>query len=182
MIEENWLIKTNVNLLYPFERAIEQRKEMIDVSGKTSAIGPNTQQFKLNGVDEYMTVLINWIKKNVPNNTNLDVALFDKIKSHSCWIVKGQEGSYHRSHRHGEDGSDHVRNNRGISTVLYVDVPFNTDKGDFYFLLEKNTGTKLHVIKPQIGDLLIFPWSLYHGVYPQGSGLRKSINCDFDFK
>ena len=60
--------------------------------------------------------------------------------------------------------------------------PFNTDKGDFYFLLEKNTGTKLHVIKPQIGDLLIFPWSLYHGVYPQGSGLRKSINCDFDFK
>ena len=26
--------------------------------------------------------------------------------------------------------------------------------------------------------MFIFPWTLYHGVYPQGPGLRKTINCE----
>ena len=64
---------------------------------------------------------------------------------------------------------------------MFLNVPKNKPTGQFYCLLETKEGTELYNIEPNVGDLLIFPWSLYHGVYPQGEGTRKTINLDFKF-
>ena len=66
--------------------------------------------------------------------------------------------------------------------MLYINVPEKYPKGEFYCLIEKDNDTILRCFKPKVGDLFIFPWTLYHGVYPQGPGLRKTINCDFVYK
>ena len=185
MIDENWLIKTNVGDIKPYEKALMFYDKAVDVSGTTSAIGPNTKQVDLFGTDDYINLLTNFIIKNV-NDTRLgygtkDDPILDNSKllkpwgTHT-WTVEGHEHSYHKLHRHGKP---ELRENQNLSTVLYLNVP--EEGGDFYFILEKNTGIELRTIKPSVGDLFIFPWSVYHGVYPQGPGLRKTVNMDYNF-
>jgi hypothetical protein len=179
MNKYNWLIHTNVGDTKPFEKALENYSKDNNVTGNTSAIGPNTKQLELYGMEDYKCLLLNHIKKI--RHTNLDLSLFGNVKNYVAWSVEGHEGSYHRLHRHGKVGYDHVRNNINISTVLYLNVPDKDPKGQFYFLLEKKDGVSFNCITPEVGDLFIFPWSVYHGVYPQGPGLRKTINFDFIF-
>ena len=175
---ENWLVKVNVGDVKLFENALYNSiTKTNDVTGTTSAKGPNTKQIELWGCDEYLKLLVDYIK-NIQND-NISKINFNNIKSLSAWIVEGQEHSYHILHRHSAKGDEHLVFNNNISTVLYLDIP--KSGGEFYFVKEKSTGTQTHSIEPEKGDLLIFPWSLYHGVYPQGPGLRKSVNVDFSF-
>ena len=178
-METNWLIKTNVGDVKPFEKALEKYWKTIDVSGDTSAIGSKTKQLELYGIDDYFLLLKDFLKQ--VKHEKFDTSLLNSVKDYVAWSVEGYEGSYHRMHRHGKKGNDHIRNNNDISTVLYLNVPDKDPKGQFYFLLEKEDGVKFDCINPEVGDLIIFPWSVYHGVYPQGPGLRKTINFDFIF-
>tara|TARA_A100001011_G_C13920271_1_gene678842 strand:+ start:97 stop:639 length:543 start_codon:yes stop_codon:yes gene_type:complete len=175
---ENWLVKINVGDVQPFEDALNNSiTKTKDVTGTTSAIGPNTKQLNLWGGDEYAQHLIDHIK--TIKGDNISKINFNNLIRIVAWIVEGQEHSYHMLHRHSAEGDEHIVNNQNISTVLFLDIP--KSGGEFYFVKEKPTGTRAHFIKPEKGDLLIFPWSLYHGVYPQGPGLRRTVNLDFIF-
>ena len=175
MIDENWLIKTNVGDVEPYEKALMFYDTAEDTSGKTSAVGPNTKQLDIYGNKRYINLITNFIINNIKDPMIDNSKLLKPWGTHS-WIVEGHEHSWHRLHRHGKPK---VRENINLSTVLYLKVP--EEGGEFYFILEKNTGTERHLIKPTVGDLLIFPWSVFHGVYPQGPGLRRTVNMDFTF-
>ena len=177
MIDENWLIKTNVGDVKPYEKALMFYDREEDVSGHTSAVGPNTKQVDLFGTNKYIKLITNFIIKNVDDPNINHSALMTPRNTHT-WTVEGHKHSYHELHRHSQSGKEHIRYNNNLCTVLYLNVP--KVGGEFYFILEKNTGIETYVIKPKVGDLLLFPWSVYHGVYPQGSGLRKSVSLDFD--
>ena len=103
--------------------------------------------------------------------TNLEVQ--------GAWTVTGQEGSYHTVHDHGTGK---------ISTVTYLDVPDNQEypQGDIFFVLHGNSYNEISMpmhrvftVKPQPGMIIMFPSWIVHGVYPQGKGLRRTLNVDF---
>ena len=175
MIDENWLIKTNVGDVKPYEEALKFYDRAEDVSGRTSAAGPNTKQIDYFGTDKYIELLTNFITKNI-DDPRIDHSAITIPWGTHTWTVEGQEHSYHILHRHGKP---EVRCNENLATVLYLNVP--KQGGEFYFILEKNTGIEPHIIKPEVGDLFLFPWSVYHGVYPQGPGLRKTVNMDYNY-
>lgn len=181
MNQYNWLIHTNIKDLSPFKSAMETIKDFKDVSGTTSAIGTDSKQFEIYDGKEYVIKLGNYIQTNFKGNNFFDVKIFDKVKGYSMWTVEGHKNSYHKLHRHSPKGDEKTRNNYNLSTVMFLNVPKNKPTGQFYCLLETKEGTELYNIEPNVGDLLIFPWSLYHGVYPQGEGKRKTINLDFKF-
>jgi len=89
----------------------------------------------------------------------------------SCWTIYGKEGTYHTIHNHN--------NNDDIATVLYLETTKESfPHGSFYFVHENNVYSR----NPKPGDLYIFPVTLLHGVYPQGRGLRQTLNMDFSRK
>lgn len=182
MKKSNWLIHTKVNI-EPFVSALNKCTKEINVTGHSSAIGPKTKQINFLENREYYEKTLystfNNICKEKPEHKNK--IQIGKYKLSALWTVEGHENSYHRIHRHSNN-EDLIRYDDCISTVLYVNVPKSNPKGEFYFLLEKEEDTIIQCIKPVVGDLFIFPWSLYHGVYPQGPGLRKTINCDLIYK
>ena len=180
MIEENWLVKANIDTT-PFEDALAKCKHIKDVSGTTSAIGPNTKQLEIFDGFEYINLMTDELKTIFTVDIINDKIDLSKPHKLSLWSVEGGEHSYHRLHRHSMAGDEHLRINNCLSTVFYLNVPDEKNNPQFYFILEKNKGTEYHTITPKKGDLFIFPWSVYHGVYPQGPGLRKTVNLDFEF-
>jgi hypothetical protein len=106
-----------------------------------------------------------------------------KIYAKSAWTVKGQEGSYHTIHEHGPSS---------ISTIIYTEVPKKSIEdapyttGSVYFVLDGNSyvdtavpASRVMHVNPHEGMLIIFPSYLLHGVYPQGPGLRQTLNVDY---
>ena len=107
------------------------------------------------------------------------------------WLINGGEGSWHSIHRHTkvEDALLKPDMNK-IATVLYLQVPelleeykgaSHTNCGDFYFLLRKEDDVLLRTLTPKRGDFYIMPCTVFHGVYPQGPGLRQVFNADIHF-
>lgn len=101
---------------------------------------------------------------------------------HACsaWTVTGEEGSYHTVHEHGP---------MNICSVTYLKVPKGQESpaGQIYFILHADGYNPLSTpafrvfhIQPQEGMIVIFPSWLLHGVYPQGPGLRQTLNIDFN--
>lgn len=98
----------------------------------------------------------------------------------SAWTVTGQEGSYHTVHEHGP---------MNICSVTYLKVPEQQESpaGQIYFVMHADGYNPLSTpayrvlhVQPQEGMIVIFPsWTL-HGVYPQGPGLRQTLNIDFN--
>jgi hypothetical protein len=90
------------------------------------------------------------------------------------WTVYGYKGAYHRMHHH-------IKDFNGISTVLYLAMSEHTEHhecGSFYAVLDGECPR----YKTNYGDLIIFPSHLPHGTYPQGRGLRQTLNFDFRIK
>ena len=109
-----------------------------------------------------------------------------ELEQTGAWTIIGEEGSYHVTHTHF-----HGRN-EGISTVIYLNVPesktddqsnsiflvFHTDPPSHFI----NTPCpNIHHIKPEVGKLLIFPYHIPHGTYPQTKGIRQTFNIDYYF-
>lgn len=178
MKTETWLAHTNVGDITKWKKAYESDEKTIDVTGKTSAYGPNSKQI-LFIPNQFEKLLREFIQTQIPKNDIFDINCLQNLECSTAWSVTGKEHSYHRLHRHGPTGEEHRRFENCIATVLFLQVPKRKPYGDFYCLVERNDDTQVQVIEPKVGDLLIFPWTLFHGVYPQGPGTRQTINVDF---
>ena len=110
----------------------------------------------------------------------------DNIQLHqsTAWTVIGEEGSYHTIHTHGEGMVD------GLSVVLYLNVPEIKDVSNSVFLVLHadpsshfiNQGCpSVYHIEPEVGKVLIFPYNIPHGTYPQTKGTRQTFNIDYHF-
>lgn len=86
----------------------------------------------------------------------------------SAWTVYGYEGSYHEFHKHNKTEAN------SIATITYLEVP-NDVAGDLVYIIDK----EVYKITPQKGLFCIMPIDLIHGTYPQGKGLRQTLNLDF---
>jgi hypothetical protein len=105
---------------------------------------------------------------------------WNSLKVHSGWTMAGDDGSYQSIHQHGIGQ---------ICTVTYLDVPESdpqTTDGSIYFVLHgepfnefSNPVMRYLNLKPKVGMMVTFPSWILHGVYPQGPGLRRTINIDF---
>ena len=103
------------------------------------------------------------------------------------WIVNQKENEYNPVHTHS---------NCSISAVLYLKVPEFIPRGytgkkniDGYIEFINSTidSSKLsagcYLVEPQVGQLLMFPSTLLHTVYPfQGSGERRSLAFNLDYE
>jgi len=92
-----------------------------------------------------------------------------KLNLINAWTVYGREGSYHTIHRHNKKHYPH------LATVIYLKVP-KKQAGDFTYILNES----YDFITPKEGDIFVFPIDMIHGTYPQGKGLRQTLNLDFE--
>ena len=129
---------------------------------------------------------MNQEKINQNNPTNASKAYIKNIKGvghrdlkiGNGWCVEGDKGSYHRLHNH-TFVRENSKTDDGIACVLYLDVPNDDDRGEFYYLVNTENGTQLNCLMPNKGDLIIMPKTVWHGVYPQTSeGLRRTLNFE----
>ena len=107
-----------------------------------------------------------------------------QLQQATAWTVIGEEGSYHTIHNHSDGRME------GISVVLYLNVPDAKDHLNSIFLV-LHTDPSSHFIKqgcpgiyhiePEIGKVLIFPYNIPHGTYPQTKGTRQTFNIDYNF-
>tara|TARA_A100000172_G_scaffold72030_1_gene52969 strand:- start:1289 stop:1897 length:609 start_codon:yes stop_codon:yes gene_type:complete len=116
--------------------------------------------------------------ETVTGRTNTD------IKIQSAWINNQKEDEYNPVHQH---------NDCKISAVLYLKIPNNKDRGflndidghiDFMFGVSDyhKLYTGNFCYKPLVGDLLMFPATLSHTVYPfKGKGLRRTIAFNLNY-
>jgi hypothetical protein len=169
-----FLIEESINLqhikkLKKFIKKSFYKDNEINIKLKSTR-GLKSKQYKLLQTEDNKEVFdivkketVRCLKKH--RSKNLD------IKPVSSWIVCGQEHGYHELHRHNNNPlSD------SIATVTYLDVPKSKDKGTFYCIVEGNA----YGITPKVGKLLILPVNVFHGTYPQGKGLRTTLNIDFE--
>jgi len=106
-----------------------------------------------------------------------------QLRQATAWTVIGEEGSYHTIHTH-DDGLT-----GGISVVLYLNVPDSKDFSNSIFLILHSDPSNhfierrcpsIHHIKPEVGKVLIFPYNIPHGTYPQTKGIRQTFNVDYE--
>lgn len=120
---------------------------------------------------------------------SLTKAEFVNLKLSSCWNVIGEKDSYHTVHNHCDGRLT------GISCVLYLSVPEDSQEEEYshsnqIFLIMGSTPSSLYLkssipdvlhIDPKEGMLLIFPYHILHGTYPQLEGVRQTFNVDYEF-
>lgn len=93
------------------------------------------------------------------------------ISPDNGWTVYGGEDGFHTVHRHNKETIGHV------AAVLYLSESRNTEhKPGKFFIFAGNQATE-H--KTKEGDIIMFPNHLYHGTYPQGPGVRQTLNLEF---
>lgn len=105
---------------------------------------------------------------------------WSELHACSAWTVVGEEGSYHTVHEHGP---------MNICSVTYLEVPEQQEgpAGQLYFIMHSDGYHPLSTpnyrvlhVQPKKGMIVIFPSWLLHGVYPQGPGIRQTLNIDFN--
>jgi len=121
-----------------------------------------------------LEVLKNYVFNFVKSTLNKEIKLFE-IKS--SWAVCQFESDYNPVHWH--DGN--------ISGVMYTKIPDdfggsykeNNRNGNIAFIHGSTqlTGSSVFTVKPELGDLYIFPSNMMHTVYPFFSDEeRRSIS------
>ena len=110
-----------------------------------------------------------------------------QLRQGTAWTVIGEEGSYHKIHTHGDGCID------GISVVLYLNVPDSKDSKDssnsICLVLHTDPPSRFLAkgcpscceVTPKVGTVLIFPYHIPHGTYPQTKGIRQTFNIDYQF-
>ena len=166
--KKDWVLKTNLGDMTEVKRLVDDlTKDEVDIipTHNLSTKGKNVVQkrFKLEGIQPVVDVIAQFIRIN----------LNKQVKIASGWTVYGQEDSYHLIHTHS------TRDKNDIATVLYLstaEVP--TGHEGNLFLILKDDDFKQY--SPVVGDLFVFPTYVMHGTYPQGKGLRQTLNLDFE--
>lgn len=186
---KDWLLRakySNYNFVKSTIDKVVETLPLDNISQKSTR-GNNSKQYKI--LEEKIDLIINDYSYFLNNLPQLKEKLNGKkLKFLSSWLVCGNEGSYHTLHQHNPstDGGDSFTNTFNIATVLYLDVPKHnsTDsfdlEGDMYFMTLRDGYIKKNVITPEEGDFIIMPTYLWHGVYPQKKGLRRTLNMDFE--
>lgn len=187
----NWLITEQIEDLSSIKKMLSNVTEE-DWSTYTSAKGPNSKQHyvlnpewmpsKFHQIPEGWDNIKSWyeteVKKTLVHHGLLP-SKWQNLSADRAWTVIGEEGSYHTIHDHGP--------NR-VCSVTYIDVPEQQlpKQGDIYFVLQCDPYSQLSPVRhkvvhvtPKAGLMVIFPSWLLHGVYPQGPGIRQTLNIDF---
>ena len=134
----------------------------IDITYKSTQYGIQYELFR-EKYFEQLNPITSKIKEKIYSELRVK-----NLKLCSAWTVLGKRGTYHTCHRHNT--------NTDISSVLYLESPdSNFPSGAFYFFADE----KVYDFQPKKGDLIIFPVTMFHGSYPQGDGLRQTLNMDF---
>jgi hypothetical protein len=150
------------------------------VTCEKSTTGINSQQYDLMNC----LMSISDVRFKVQNKVELALKQNNVINENSrlniksAWTVLGFENCFHTIHKHNlKCEANHV------STVTYLNLPENDKNrpGSFYAILKDNLGENTDFNHdPQFGEIIIFPVWVYHGTYPQGRGLRQTLNMDFE--
>ena len=115
-----------------------------------------------------------------------------QLSQSTAWTIIGEEGSYHAIHTHN------VSRMSGVSVVLYLNVPdikhlnisdSNHNPNSLYLVLHTDPSSDfinvacpgIHLIDPEVGKVLIFPFHIPHGTCPQTKGIRQTFNIDYEF-
>jgi uncharacterized protein (TIGR02466 family) len=188
----NWVIVTFLSDIEPFQKVVDDAYE-VDWSLYTSCTGEKSRQHYLinpkwmpdlnhkqpRGWESLQTKFESLVQKELvyhcvmPSNWN-------KVHACSAWTAIGEKGSYHTVHDHGPSN---------ICSVTYLKVPEGQEdpEGQIYFVMHGQSYNvisppKMQVfhVRPQKGMMIIFPSWMLHGVYPQGEGIRQTLNIDFN--
>ena len=169
----DWLIidKIEIELIKKFVITNINKSNKIDLKSK-STVGKKSKQYNL----------LNKVK-----NTSLEEKIKTKIKKLlkisdgleilNAWTVIGEKGSYHKLHNHFSNLDKNI-----ICSVIYLETPEKKDNENVNFYcayMDKYKQVQYFSHKPEVGDIIVFPSWLLHGVYPQDKGLRQSLNIDF---
>ena len=176
MIPNQWLLKTTIDI-DKVNSLIEQSEyKEVDIKDRSTE-GNKSKQWSFTDCPLLFEFVADELTKANPEKHLYDM---DILKWGAAWMVEGREGSYHRMHRHTKRYMELKRpNDLNLATVIYTDVPDDDEKGEFYFIMKKENDIIIDSIIPKKGDFFIMPCTVWHGVYPQGPGLRKTINVDF---
>lgn len=188
----NWVIVTFLSDVEPFQKVVDDVCQ-IDWSHYTSCTGEKSRQHYLinpkwmpdsnhkqpKGWDKVQSKFESLIQKELvyhcvmPSNWN-------KVHACSAWTAIGEKGSYHTIHDHGPSN---------ICSVTYLKVPEGQEEpaGQIYFVMHGQSYNTISIpkmqvfhVRPQKGMMVIFPSWMLHGVYPQGEGIRQTLNIDFN--
>ena len=171
----NWVKVLSVKDTKEFEEQIKLATSTLTDITNRSTRGKNSIQTTLSNCEGLEKVFRKYV--------STEVDWLDRCKCNHSWIVKGDEGSYHQLHRHLLP-YDYTTLTNDISCVYYLEVPKHSNEGDgaFYFLFENNGFIEHKQIQPQVGDLVIMPSTVWHGVYPQAKGTRRVVNMEFRYE
>jgi uncharacterized protein (TIGR02466 family) len=190
----NWVIISHLNEseIPPIQSVIDDAYE-IDWSLYTSCKGEKSKQYYLinpkwmpdkshrqpkdwNVVQEkFKTIIQSELVYHCVMPTN-----WKELHACSAWTAIGEKGSYHTIHDHGPSN---------ICSVTYLKVPENQEDpaGQIYFVMHGQSYNtisppKMQIfhVQPKVGMVVIFPSWMLHGVYPQGEGIRQTLNIDFN--
>lgn len=92
----------------------------------------------------------------------------------SAWTVYGYEGLHHRLHNHIYPPHSDAQT-PDYTCLIYLNLP-EGDLGDFFYL---DKDLQEHIIEPDLNKAFFFQSSIFHGTYPQGKGLRQTLNIEF---
>ena len=205
----NWIIIDHISNLDFTDEVINSVSQK-DYSDYTSAKGPKSKQHYImnpswmpmanfeepSGWPKLREKYTQIVQREIVNYGLMPMN-WRELHACSAWTVIGEEGSYHTIHEHGP---------MNISTVTYLKVPqqkrtledlqnltpsttppVEATAGQIYFVMDgapynplSTPHYRLFHITPQEGMIVIFPSWMLHGVYPQGPGIRQTLNIDFN--
>jgi hypothetical protein len=189
----NWIITDHIADLTPIKKVMEGVSDE-DWSRYTTAKGPQSKQNYIinpswmpsmaHKEPEGWSDLKLWYEKTVKEllvHHGIMPSHWNGLTANRAWTVVGEEGSYHTIHDHGPNS---------VCSIVYLSVPEpvndNDKAGQVYFVLQSDPYHSLTPVKhkvvhvsPKPGMLIIFPSWVLHGVYPQGPGIRQTVNVDF---
>ena len=169
---DDWFIvdKINITSIKKFVDNNINKQNKLSLESK-STVGKKSKQFDLFKKIKNTSVE-NTVKIKIQKVLNIST----KLKTTNAWTVIGNKGGYHKLHKH----CFNTEKNK-ICSVIYLKTPDKSDgeNGNFYCVYKKYGQIKYFSHKPKVGDIIVFPVWLLHGVYPQDKGTRQSLNMDF---
>lgn len=173
--ENDWLIKNNIKDRIDLLATRSKISEIIasnnlqDCKEMHSTKGAHSFQFSLS--DHLIHFYeVGMICQELLNSSKIFSTRIS-IRPANGWTIYGGEDGFHTVHRHNKETIGHV------AAVLYLTESRNTEHkpGKFFIF----AGNRISEQTTKEGDIIMFPNHLYHGTYPQGPGLRQTLNLEF---
>lgn len=169
----DWLIvdKIEIESIKKFVITNTDKSNKIDLTSK-STVGKKSKQYNL-----LNKVKNTFLEKKIKTKIKKLLKTSKSLEILNAWTVIGEKGSYHKLHNHFSNLDKNI-----ICSVIYLETPKKEDNenGNFYCAYkDKYKQVQYFSHKPEVGDIIVFPSWLLHGVYPQDKGIRRSLNIDF---